>query len=175
MYMKILVILASILAACSVTSCSGADNILSAPVTNFDVDKYLGKWYEIARTDNRFEKGCTDVTANYSLRKDGGLSVVNKCFVKGKEKIATGRAYFKNEKNVSSLKVTFFWPFYGNYNVVYIDKDYQYAVVDGGSKDYLWILARQKTIDDKTLKMLLEKIKQNGFDSTSLIYTVQHG
>lgn len=152
-------------------SCTKADSITSHPINNFDVNKYLGKWYEIARTDNRFEKNCTDVNANYSLRHDGGLNVVNKCFVNGKEKIAKGRAYFKKSKNIASLKVTFFWPFYGNYNVVYLDDSYQYAIVDGGSKEYLWILSRKKFVDHKTLTMLLEKINQNGFDPQTLIYT----
>ncbi len=153
-----------------VSSCTNAQ-ITSKPINNFDVNKYLDKWYEIARTDNRFERGCTDVMANYSLRKDGGLNVVNKCLVSGKEKVATGRAYFKNERNIGSLRVTFFWPFYGNYNIVYLDDNYQYAIIDGGSSEYLWILSRSKTLDDTTLKMLLEKIKQNGFDPASLTYT----
>jgi len=164
--MKILMILIFIF----IVSCNKTDKIKSVPVKNFDVNKYLGQWYEIARTDNKFEKGCTDVTANYSLREDGGLNVKNKCIVHGKEKVATGIAYFKNEKNIGSLKVKFFWPFYGNYNVVYLDDNYQYAVVDGGSKEYLWILSRTKSLDDKTLKILLEKIKQNGFDPNTLIY-----
>jgi apolipoprotein D and lipocalin family protein len=155
-------------------SACNADKIQSQPIENFDINKYLGKWYEIARTDNRFEKNCTHVTANYSLRKDGGVNVTNKCLRNGKEKTAKGIAYFKNEKNVGALKVTFFWPFFGNYNVSYIDNNYQYAIVDGGSKQYLWILSRTESLDDAKLKMLLEKIKHNGFDTESLIYTVHH-
>jgi apolipoprotein D and lipocalin family protein len=153
-------------------SCGKVNN--AQPINNFNIDKYLGKWYEIARTDNRFEKNCTNVTANYSLRKDGGINVVNRCFVNGKEKTANGKGYFKSSDNIGALKVTFFWPFYGNYNVMYVDSNYQYAIVDGGSDKYLWILSREKSINDATLKMLLEKIKQNGFDPKTLIYTLHH-
>lgn len=157
-----------------ITACHKTDKIQSTPVTNFNVSNYLGQWYEIARTDNRFEKNCTDVTANYTLRQDGGLDVSNKCLVHSKPKVATGRAYLKSSPNIGSLKVSFFWPLYGNYNIVYLDKDYQHAVVDGGSKEYLWILSRRKTIDDQTLATLLEKIRQNGFDINTLIYTKHH-
>jgi apolipoprotein D and lipocalin family protein len=146
-------------------------HITSKPINNFDINKYLGQWYEIARTDNKFERNCTNVTANYSLRKNGVLNVVNKCILNNKEKVASGRAYFKESKNIAALKVTFFWPFYGNYNVVYLDDGYNYAIVHGGSKEYLWILSRTKNLDDTTLKMLLEKIKHNGFDPQTLIYT----
>jgi apolipoprotein D and lipocalin family protein len=168
--MKIFAILVLIL----LSAFNKTDKIQSIPVSNFNVNKYLGLWYEIARTDNRFEKGCTNVTANYSLRQDGGLNVVNKCLIKDKEKMATGKAYFKSENNIASLKVTFFWPFYGNYNVVYLDNDYRYAIVDGGSKEYVWILSRTKTIDGIMLNTLLEKIKQNGFNADALIYTKHH-
>ena len=168
--MKLLIILVFIF----LTACNKTDKIQSVPINNFDVNKYVGQWYEIARTDNRFEKGCTEVTANYSLREDGGLNVVNKCIVNNKEKVATGRAYFKKERNIGSLSVTFFWPFYGNYNIVYLDDGYQYAVVDGGSKEYLWILARTKSLNDISLKILLQKIEQNGFELNTLIYTKHH-
>ncbi len=151
-------------------SFSRSQNIESNPVQNFNVTKYLGTWYEIARTDNRFEKGCKDAKADYSLREDGGLKIVNTCFVNGKEKVSKGKAYFKNSKNIGALKVTFFWPFYGSYNIVYLDENYQYAIVDGGSKNYLWILSRSKTIDEITLAMLIEKIKQNGFDPSTLMF-----
>ncbi len=153
------------------SSCMNTKKIDSTPIENFEVNKYLGKWYEIARTNNSFEKGCTNVTADYSLRNDGGLNVVNRCIANGKEKISNGRAYFKNGQNKAALKVTFFWPFYGNYNVVYIDKNYRYAIVDGGTDEYLWILAREKTIDNKTLEMLIKQIVRYGFDPQTLIYT----
>lgn len=149
------------------------DEIKSNPVTNFDVNKYLGTWFEIVRTDNRFERGCRNVTAQYSLRHDGGIDVVNSCVTKGGNKVAHGRAYFKENANVGALKVTFFWPFYGNYNVVYISDDYQHALVDGGSKKYLWVLSREKSMKTEDLDMLIKKAEQNGFDVSHLVYTTQ--
>jgi apolipoprotein D and lipocalin family protein len=155
-------------------SCGAKNDVNSQPIDNFEVDKYLGTWYEIARTDNRFERNCTNVAANYSLREDGGISVINKCFVNAKEKVVTGRAYFKEKQNIGALKVTFFWPFYGKYNIVYLDENYQYAIVDGGKKEYLWILSRTKTLDNQTIQMLHEKIKASGFDVETLIYTTHN-
>ena len=152
--------------------CNGAEAKLT-PVRNFNVEKYTGKWYEIARTENRFEKGCSNVSANYSLNADGTLRVVNKCLRDGKQKIADGKAHFVGKNNVGALKVTFFWPFHGKYNVFYIDENYQNAIVGDGDKGYLWILSRQKNLDAKTLNFLLEKLKLSGVDVEQLIY-VKH-
>ena len=152
--------------------CNGAETKLT-PVRNFNVEKYTGKWYEIARTENRFEKGCSNVSANYSLNKDGTLRVVNKCLRDGKQKIADGKAHFVGKNNVGELKVTFFWPFHGKYNVFYIDENYQNAIVGDANKGYLWILSRQKNLDAKTLNFLLEKLKLSGVDVEQLIY-VKH-
>ena len=172
--MRLFILFASFVLFCflNVFSVNAKDKgISSTPIQNFDLSKYLGKWYEIARTDNRFEKNCKNVTANYSLRDDGGVNVLNTCSTKNKDKTAKARAYFKKSQNIGSLKVTFFWPFYGDYNIVFVDKDYQYAIVDGGSKKYLWILSRTKTIDKKILDNLLDISKKNGFDIQSLIHT----
>ena len=150
-----------------------ASEIKLTPVQNFNVEKYTGKWYEIARTENRFEKDCSNVSANYSLNKDGTLRVVNKCLRNGKQKIADGKAHFVEKNNVGALKVTFFWPFHGKYNVFYIDENYQNAIVGDANKGYLWILSRQKNLDAKTLNFLLEKLKLSGVDVEQLIY-VKH-
>jgi apolipoprotein D and lipocalin family protein len=147
------------------------NKLISKPVQNFDINKYLGTWYEIARTDNKFEKGCTNVSAEYTMRSDGGINVINRCNVGDKSKKASGRGYFRNAKNIGSLKVAFFWPFYGNYNVIYIDKDYQYALVDGGSLDYLWILSKTKTIPQEQKSQMLNIAKENGFNVDNLIYS----
>ena len=155
-------------------SCGKSSDVRSVPVRNFDVGKYLGLWYEIARIENRFEKGCENVTAHYSLRIDGGLNVVNRCFVKNNLKEANGRGYFLTDRSVGELKVSFFWPFYGRYNILYVDNDYQYAIIDGGSNDYLWILARKNKIDQKILIDLLKKIEEHGFETKELIYTKQY-
>ena len=138
------------------------------PVSNFDVLKYSGLWHEIARTDNKFEKGCKNVTANYELRLDGGIDVVNTCEKDGKIKTAKGVAYFRGDKTIGTLKVSFFWPFYGRYDILYID-DYKYAIVYGGKPEYIWILARERKIEDDKLKKLLEKIKNLSLDKTTLL------
>lgn len=142
-------------------------------VDGFEIQKYLGKWYEIARTDNRFERGCEDVIANYDLREDGKISVMNQCLVGGKVKVSKGVAYFREKNTVGKLKVSFFWPFYGDYNVVYVDGGYRYAIVDG-SDGYLWILAREKVVGDVKMKDLLDLVKKNGVEEEDLIYT-RHG
>lgn len=150
-------------------SCYEKDTIFIPPVSNFKIEKYVGKWYEIARTDNSFEKGCTNVTANYSFRSDGGINVLNECIKNGKAKKAEGKAYFKGSSDLGSLKVTFFWPFYGNYYVVYVDESYSYAIVYGGSPKYIWILSRYEKITQIQLESLLFKIKEFGLDPNSLI------
>lgn len=151
-------------------SCQGNNKTNIRAVNNFQVEKYLGTWYEIARLDHSFERGCTKTKAVYSMRTDGGIDVVNSCIKDGKEEIANGKAYFNGLPNIGSLKVSFFGPFYGNYNIIYLDKNYQYALVDGGSYDYFWILSRKQQLDKKTLNMLLEKARLFGFETSKLIY-----
>lgn len=151
-----------------VFSCQTKTNI--KVVDNFDAKKYMGTWYEIARLDHSFEKGCSKVKAVYSMRSDGGVDVKNSCVKDGKEKVANGKAYFKVAPNVGSLKVSFFGPFYGNYNIIYLDKDYQNVLIDGGSYNYFWILSRKPELDKQTMKMLLQKAKGFGFDTYKLIY-----
>ena len=120
------------------------------PVDHFDLDRYLGTWYEIARLDHRFERGLSQVSATYSKRSDGGVDVINRGFNSqaNKWKEAKGRAYFIGEPDVARLKVTFFWPFYGGYNVIELDQEnYSYALICGPNKKYLWLLARSKKLD----------------------------
>ena len=142
-------------------------------VKNFDITKYIGKWYEIARIDNSFEKNCNFVTADYSLRNDGGIDVVNKCTKDdGKEKVANGVGYFVKENSVGLLKVSFFRPFYGNYNIILLADDYSYSVVSSGEK-YLWILSRSCTLDQKVLDDILIKLRNLNLKVENLIYTKQ--
>jgi apolipoprotein D and lipocalin family protein len=116
------------------------------PVQNFDLERYLGQWHEIARLDHSFERGLTDVTATYSKREDGGVRVMNSGFNTETQAIksAEGKAYFIGSPNVGSLKVSFFGPFYGGYHIAKLDEDYQMALVIGPNTDYGWILARDK-------------------------------
>tara|TARA_B100001175_G_C19281664_1_gene529120 strand:+ start:129 stop:653 length:525 start_codon:yes stop_codon:yes gene_type:complete len=120
------------------------------PITNFDITRYLGTWHEIARLDHSFERNLVEVYANYSLREDGGIKVTNhgKNPSNGKWKEASGKAYFIGKKNIGSLKVSFFWPFYGAYNIVKLDADYTMALVIGPNLNYAWILSR--SINPKT-------------------------
>ena len=143
------------------------------PVTGFEVNRYLGVWHEVARLDHSFERGLTEVTAEYSLRTDGGVKVVNRGFsVSGKKwKQAEGRAYFTGEKTTGQLKVSFFRPFYGGYNIIDLDKEnYSYALVCGPNLSYLWILAREPELPKETLDRLKEKAAALGFAQDKLIY-----
>jgi apolipoprotein D and lipocalin family protein len=145
-------------------------------VEGFDLSRYLGKWYEIARFDHSFERGLTQVSATYLPREDGGIRVVNRGYNARKEqwKEAVGKAYFTGSPSRGSLKVSFFGPFYGSYNIMELDrKDYSYAMVCGPSKKYFWILARKKTLARDILDDLLGKAQKLGFDTLNLIY-VKH-
>ncbi len=146
------------------------------PVENFDLDRYLGTWYEIARLDHRFERGLSQISATYSKRPDGGVDVVNRGLKNqtGKWKEAKGRAYFIGEPDVARLKVTFFWPFYGGYNVIEIDQEnYSYALVCGPSRSYLWILSRTRQLDEAILRDLVATAEKLGFETSDLIFVDQ--
>lgn len=145
------------------------------PIRHFDASRYLGKWYEIARLDNRFERGLEQVTAHYGKRKDGGISVLNRGFdpMRGEWKESEGKAYFTGEPSVAALKVSFFGPFYGGYNVIALDDDYQYALVSGPDRDYLWILSRTPTIPDAVKQDYLNTARSLGFRVDELVW-VRH-
>ena len=142
------------------------------PVTDFDVNRYLGTWYEIARLDHSFERGLQQVTAEYSLRDDGGIKVVNRGFDTQKQEWdeAIGKAYFVGDKDVGQLKVSFFGPFYGGYNIIALDEAYQYAMVCGPDRAYLWILARTPDLDQSIVDSLVKAAGGLGFATQELIY-----
>lgn len=146
------------------------------PVAGFEVQRYLGKWYEIARLDHSFERGLTQVTAEYSQREDGSVRVLNRGFSPDKNAWdeAEGRARFVDRSDVGFLKVSFFGPFYGSYVVFELDRDsYQYAVVSGPDKSYLWILARTPVIDRALQQRLVARAGALGFDTSKLIFVDQ--
>ena len=146
------------------------------PVQGFELDRYLGTWYEIARLDHSFERGLSNVTANYSLREDGGVRVINRGFdtAKGEWDEAEGRAYFVEEDDKGFLKVSFFGPFYGSYIVFELDQeDYQYAFISGPNTSYLWLLAREPQIDAALLVRFRSRATELGFDLSELIL-VEH-
>lgn len=146
-----------------------------APVTEFELQRYLGKWYEIARLDHSFERGLSQVYAEYSLREDGGLRVINHGFDAAKQQwqFAEGRAYFVKDSHTGHLKVSFFGPFYGSYVIFELDPDYQYAFVAGPSHKYLWLLARTPEVDDALISRFIEQAAQAGFAVEELI-VVEH-
>lgn len=164
-----------LLAAALLSGCLGIpDN--AEPVQGFELSRYLGTWYEIARLDHRFERGLVDVTAEYSLRDDGGVRVVNKGFdtATGEWSVAEGKAYFIDEKTTGRLKVSFFGPFYGAYNIIELDPDnYRYAMVVGPDTDYLWILARDPVLDPGIVERLVARAAALGFPVDELIYPQQ--
>ena len=148
-----------------------------APVDGFELNRYLGKWYEIARLDHSFERGLANITAEYSLREDGGVKVVNRGFsaVDNKWKEAEGKAYFVGSPQEGYLKVSFFGPFYGAYIVFELDKeDYQYAFITSYDKSYLWLLARTPTVSDEVLSRFVQKSGELGFATDKLIFPKQN-
>jgi apolipoprotein D and lipocalin family protein len=143
------------------------------PVSNFESDRYLGKWYEIARLDHSFEHGLSDVSANYSMRNDGGIAVVNQGFSVTKNSVdkAEGKAYFVGERTIGHLKVSFFGPFYGSYVVFELDAvDYQYAYVGSYNKDYLWLLSRTSTVTEARKQHFINSAKSKGYAADDLIW-----
>ena len=144
-------------------------------VQPFDKEKYLGKWYEIARIDFRFERNLNNTTANYSVNDDGTIKVDNRGFnyVKNEWDQAIGKAKFAGDENVGMLKVSFFGPFYAGYNVIALDSEYKYALVGGDKFKYLWILSRETTIPEEIKQKYLQIAEDMGYETSSLIW-VEH-
>ncbi|MCU0843185.1 MAG: lipocalin family protein [Thiobacillaceae bacterium] len=164
-----------LLAVLTLAGCTGVPDGVT-PVRGFQAERYLGTWYEIARLDHSFERGLSDVSATYVRREDGGIDVLNRGFdpAKGAWREARGRAYFLEGPELGSLKVSFFWPFYGGYHVMALDPDYRWSVVAGPDHDYFWILARAPSLPEAEVQDLLVRARQAGFDLSGLI-RVEHG
>jgi apolipoprotein D and lipocalin family protein len=144
------------------------------PVTGFELEPYLGTWHEIARLDHRFERGLEQVRAEYSLNPDGSVRVVNSGYHSRKQKwkTATGRARFTGARDVGSLQVSFFRPFWAGYHVFALDPQ-RYALVTSGSSDYLWLLAREKSLPAELKSSLLATAAEAGFDTNALVWVNQ--
>lgn len=146
------------------------------PVDHFQLERYLGTWYEIARFDHSFERGLSQVSAEYSLNADGSVKVINRGYSAGdnKWKQAEGKAHFVKRPDQGFLKVSFFGPFYGSYVILELDKnDYTHALVCGPDRSYLWILARSPKISDEVKNALVAKASDLGFKTENLIW-VRH-
>jgi apolipoprotein D and lipocalin family protein len=155
--------------------CTGIPEGLE-PVKGFQVERYLGRWYEIARLDHSFERGLSNVRADYTLRDDGDITVLNRGYddSRGEWKEAKGIARVLGERDVGSLKVSFFRPLWTGYHVIALDQEgYRYALVTSASRSYLWILSRTKTLDEQILSELVSKAKAWGFETETLI-SVRH-
>jgi apolipoprotein D and lipocalin family protein len=141
-------------------------------VAPFDAERYQGRWYELARLDHRFERGLTDVSAQYSLKPDGGVRVINRGYDVEDQRWreAEGRAVFTGPSTTGSLKVSFFGPFYGGYHVAALDPEYRWAIVVGPDRDYCWILARDKRVNADTREMLATRVRDLGIDDDALIW-----
>lgn len=171
----ILKMLAGIIGLFAVNSCVTIPKGATA-ITPFDKEKYLGTWYEIARMDFKFERNLNQTTANYSLNANGSIKVLNRGFnyKTGKWSEAIGKAKFAGDPNVARLKVSFFGPFYGGYNVIALDPDYTYALIAGNNTGYMWILSRMKTIPEDIKQNYLKLAKGLGFNIDALIWVEQH-
>lgn len=157
------------------TSCKSTIPKKAVAVTNFDKAKYLGKWFEIARLDYKWEKNLNNVTAEYSLKDDGTIKVDNRGYNVKKDKWeeSIGKAKSVTKDDVGMLKVSFFGPFYSGYNVIAIDPDYKYALVAGESLKYMWILSREKTIPESVKADYLIKAQEIGYNVLDLVW-VEH-
>ncbi len=158
----------------TLSSCASIPKGATA-VTPFDKERYLGKWYEIARLDFKFERNLNNTTAEYSLNENGTIKVDNRGYntVKEEQAQAIGKAKFIGDDKVAMLKVSFFGPFYSGYNVIALDDDYRYALVAGKSLKYLWILSRETTIPDEIKTKYLKVAEEIGYNTSELVWVEQ--
>ena len=151
--------------------CLSVSKVDNAPVVALDLNRYLGEWYEIARFDHSFERGVEQAKANYTQNADGTIKVVNSGIKNGKPKTAIGKG--KTTDTPGLLRVSFFGPFYADYRVMLIDKDYSHALVGSGSADYLWILSRTSGLSETAKSELLAEAQRRGYDTGKLIWVEQ--
>ncbi|MFW6259609.1 MAG: lipocalin family protein, partial [Tangfeifania sp.] len=159
----------------SITGCQSKtpENMDFSTVQELDLKRYMGKWYEIARFDHRFERNLVGVTATYSLRDDGKIKVVNAGYKKsldGKYKETVGKAKQPNPEEPGKLKVSFFLFFYADYFILELDEEYQWALIGSSSDKYLWILSRTPQLEQETLDHILSLAEERGYDTSRLIW-----
>lgn len=167
--MKKIVSVACVL--CLLTACKSSQKVNNEVVKEFQLERFLGTWYEIARFDHRFEKEMHHTMAFYSLDADGRLKVVNTGIRDGKEKVAEGKG--KTTDTPAHLRVSFFGPFYADYRVLLLDEEYSYALIGSKSSRYLWILARAPQLTETALEHLLDEAQRRGYNVDELIW-VEH-
>lgn len=172
--MKLIIILLSLLVlavlmAQRAVAASGAPPLPVVPAV--DLARYMGTWHEIARLEHTFQKGCVGSTATYALRPDGEVDVINRCINEedGSKREATGRAWVVDPSTNAKLKVTFFWPFRGDYWIIDLGSEYEYVAVGAPNRKYLWIMARQPVIDEKVYAAIVERAARLGFPVENLV------
>jgi apolipoprotein D and lipocalin family protein len=176
--MKLTLLIAS-LWACTACTATTTQRLQLPPldsVSEVDLTRYVGTWYEIANFPQWFQRGCTGTTATYALRDDGEIDVLNQCredSLDGEIRSKLGRARITDRTTNSELQVSFFRPFWGDYWIIELDEDYQYAVVGHPGRDYLWILSRTPTMVDSTYRGILERLETRGYDISRLVVTQQ--
>ena len=153
----------------AVAGCTSAVSEIPA-VSGFEVEKYLGKWYEIARLPNWFEREMTDVSADYSRLPDGSFKVINRGMKNGKSKSVTGKLRFADKNDTGELEVSFFAPFYSSYRIIKLSPDYRYSVVISGNGKYLWILSRTRKLDEADLIEIIDFLKKNNIPLEDLLF-----
>lgn len=158
-------------------SCKTMDRNIMKPLETVDfvdINRYIGEWYEIARYEHRFQKGCVGSKATYTMREDGKISVVNECFDKsssGKLRSAKGKAWVVDKQSNAKLKVSFFWPFAGDYWVIDLGENYEYAVVGHPDRKYLWVLSRTPEMDENVYQAILDRLQKQEYDTSKLFRT----
>lgn len=152
-------------------SCNGVSETEIKTASNVDAKEYMGTWYEVARFENSFEKGLRNAQAKYTLNDDKTVTVINSGENKnGNRSFTKGKAYAPNPKDFSKLRVCFFWPFYGDYYILELDENYQWALIGGRNKDYLWILSRTENLPSETIDLILKKAESRGYDTKKLLF-----
>lgn len=173
--MKVNAVFAAVSSAMTVlfAGCAASTSEIGA-VENFEPERYMGTWYEIARLPHSFERGLDHVRAEYSIQPDGTIRVINRGIRDGKEKTITGKAKLKDRHSgKGELKVSFFGPFYGAYRIIELPVDYSYAVVTGSRKNFLWILSRTSKMPEVQLHEILKRLKILGFETEKMEYPNQ--
>ena len=151
-----------------------SDHLDIKPVENLEIERYLGVWYELARFENRFERGLTDVMAEYSLKEDGSIKVENSGWntKKGIRSRIIGHA--KTTSMQGLLRVSFFWKFYSDYRVLMIDNDYQWSLVGAGNSDYLWILSRNTSLSQDAIEKIITEAHKRGYDTSKFVFSIMN-
>jgi apolipoprotein D and lipocalin family protein len=173
-FFYVLALLPLLFSACATKNGNGMKPLET--VNSVDLGRYVGQWYEIARYHHRFQEGCVGSKATYTLRSDGKITVVNECYdnsFSGKLRSVEGKAWVIDKKTNARLKVSFFWPFAGDYWIIDLGQDYEYAVVGHPNRKYLWILSRTPDIEDEVYQSILTRLQKQEYDTAKLIRTAQ--